>query len=115
MQILDGKKLSQDIKDELKVEVNKMLENGERPPHLAAVIVGQNPASRVYVRNKIRFCDEVGYRSSLYELPEETTQEELIHLIGELNNDNGLRWFYRPVAASETYRRIRRHPGDRSS
>jgi len=83
-QIIDGKKISQEIKDELREQAARMKEQGiERC--LAVIQVGSDPASGVYVRNKKRACEYIGIRSLSYELPEETTQEELLELIEELN------------------------------
>ncbi len=82
--IIDGKKISQDMKDELKEKVTALKEEGTEVT-LAVVLVGADPASCVYVRNKKRACEYVGIRSLSYELPEETTEEELLQLISELN------------------------------
>lgn len=84
MTLIDGKKTSQDIKDEVKAEVAKLKESGVEPT-LAVILVGENPASQVYVRNKKRACEYTGIRSLSYELPESTTEEELLKLIDELN------------------------------
>lgn len=85
MTIIDGKKTSQDIKDEVRDEVAKLKKGGVEPT-LAVILVGENPASQVYVRNKKRACEYTGIRSLSYELPENTTAEELLKLIDELNN-----------------------------
>ena len=85
-QLIDGKRISQEIKDELKVEVQKLNEQGKEIC-LAVVQVGGDPASTVYVRNKKKACAYVGIESRAYELPEETTEEELVNLIKELNQD----------------------------
>ena len=83
-QIIDGKKISQEIKDELKQRVEEMKAQGvERC--LAVIQVGNDPASAVYVRNKKKACEYIGIRSISYELPEDTAQEEILKLIGELN------------------------------
>lgn len=87
MEILDGKKLSQDIKDEIKIEVDQIMNEGKRPPHLVAILVGNNPASKVYVRNKMRSCDFVGYSSSLVRLPSSVTQEDLVRKVEEFNSN----------------------------
>lgn len=87
-QIIDGKKISQDIKDELKVEVENMKANGEKIPCLAVIQVGNDPASSVYVNNKKKGCEYIGIGSRSYELKEETTEEELLDLIKKLNNDD---------------------------
>ena len=85
-QLIDGKRISQEIKEELKVEVQKLKEQGKKIC-LAVVQVGGDPASTVYVRNKKKACAYVGIESRAYELPEETTEEELVNLIKELNQD----------------------------
>ena len=83
-QVIDGKKISQEIKDELKEKVAAMKAEGvERC--LAVIQVGSDPASSVYVNNKKKACEYIGIRSLSYELPEETTEEELLELIGSLN------------------------------
>lgn len=71
-------------------EVQQMAANNARPPHLGAILVGENPASRVYVRNKIRMCDEVGFESTVIRLPEETTEKELIKQVESWNRDDSL-------------------------
>lgn len=83
-QIIDGKKISQEIKDELKVRAAQLRERGVRRC-LAVIKVGDDPASGVYVNNKKKACEYVGIQSLSYELPEDTTEEELLKLIGELN------------------------------
>lgn len=88
MQIIDGKKISQEIKDELKEKVLKIKENGEKIPCLAVIQVGNDPASTVYVGNKKKACEYIGIGSKSYELPEETTQNELLALIDTLNEDD---------------------------
>lgn len=84
--IIDGKKLSKKIREELKVESDKLKERGIQPK-LAVIMVGENPASKVYVRNKSKACDETGIKYEEYLLKEDTTQEELIELIKKLNED----------------------------
>lgn len=86
-QIIDGKKISADIRAEIKAEVDAITAAGERAPGLAVIIVGEDPASQVYVRNKKRGCEEVGFYSEVYELPATTTQEELEALVDKLNAD----------------------------
>lgn len=88
MIVLDGKKLASDIKNELKEQVAEIIKKGGKPPHLAAVLVGNNPASQSYVANKIKFCEEVGFLSTTIREPEDITQEELLKKIYELNNDD---------------------------
>lgn len=93
MQILDGKALSQQIIEEIAVEVKQLVEEGSRPPHLAAVLVGEDPASQVYVRNKVRSCEKVGFESTLIRKAADTTEEELIEIVQELNNNSGIDGF----------------------
>ena len=87
MILLDGKKTSQDIKEEIAVEVQKRKEKGLKIPHLAAVIVGNDGASMTYVNSKVKSCQQIGFNSTLIELPEETTEEQLLHESDELNKD----------------------------
>lgn len=87
--IINGKEISQQIKDELKAEVTRLAEKG-RHACLAVVQVGNDPASSVYVNNKKKACAYIGIESKSYELAEETTQEELISLVEELNADDGV-------------------------
>lgn len=82
--LIDGKKISQEIKDELKEKVEKLRQEG-KTGSLAVIQVGDDPASSVYVRNKKNACAYIGIGSVSYELPESTTQEELLNLIHELN------------------------------
>ena len=85
--LIDGKRISAEIKDETKAKVAELKEQGVEIS-LAVVQVGDNPASCVYVRNKKKACEYVGIKSVSHELPEETTEEELLNLIDELNNDD---------------------------
>ena len=87
MQVLDGKALAERIKEELKVEVDGIRQAGGKIPHLAAVLVGENPASQVYVRNKVKSCEQVGFKSTLLRRPADITQAELLELVAELNAD----------------------------
>lgn len=85
--IIDGKAISANVKAQVKAEADKLKEQGIEIG-LAVVIVGNNPASRVYVNNKKKACAEVGFNSYEYALPEETTQEELLDLVKKLNKDD---------------------------
>ena len=85
-QVIDGKKISQEIKDELKEKAAAMAKGGKKVA-LAVIQVGNDPASSVYVRNKKKACEYIGIESLSYELPEETTEEELVALIEKLNAD----------------------------
>ena len=83
-EIIDGKKISAQIKEEVKQEAERLLKEGVTVT-LAVIQVGQDKASSVYVGNKKKACEYVGFRSLSYELPEETTMQELLDLVGELN------------------------------
>lgn len=83
-QLIDGKAISAAIREEIKEKVASM----ENKPGLAVILVGEDPASKVYVRNKKKACDETGIYSEVYRLPEQTGEEELLSLIDRLNNDN---------------------------
>ena len=87
MTVIDGKQLSEQIMEELAAEVSTIRENGGKIPHLAAVLVGDNPASRVYVRNKVRSCELAGFRSTLVEKGADISEEELLATVHGLNND----------------------------
>ena len=93
MTILDGKKISNDIKDEIASQVSQMKSNGEKVPHLAAVLVGTDGASMTYVGAKVKACERIGFDSTLIDLPEETTEEELLQHIDDLNNDDNIDGF----------------------
>jgi methylenetetrahydrofolate dehydrogenase (NADP+)/methenyltetrahydrofolate cyclohydrolase len=85
MQLIDGKMISQQIKDELREKTAALKDKGITVT-LAVILVGEDPASQVYVRNKKKACEYIGYNSLSYELPADTTQEKLLELIDELNN-----------------------------
>ena len=93
MNILDGKKTSLDIQNELGFRVKKLIENGLKAPHLAAVLVGDNGASRTYVNAKVKACERVGFKSTLHHLDAHITQEELLSLVNQLNNDDSVDGF----------------------
>jgi len=93
MTLLDGKKVSNDIKDEIAAEVEKMKANGEKVPHLAAVLVGDDGASLTYVGSKVRACERIGFESTLVQLPHTTSEVELLHKIEELNQDDDIDGF----------------------
>lgn len=93
MTILDGKKLSNEIKDEIALEVKKMKGRGEKVPHLAAIIVGSDGASLTYVSSKVKACERVGFESSLYRMSSTTSELELLKKIDELNNNDDIDGF----------------------
>lgn len=87
MILLDGKATSNAIKEELATEVEQRKAAGLRIPHLAAVLVGEDGASRTYVNAKVKSCEKVGFKSSLIQKPGDITEEELLKIVDELNND----------------------------
>lgn len=87
MTLLDGKKLAAEIKSEIKEKVAFRKSEGKKIPHLAAILVGENPASMAYVRNKVKSCDEVGFFSTLIKEPETISEEELLQVVENLNNN----------------------------
>lgn len=87
MTLLDGKALANTIKKELAAEVVALQASGKRAPHLAAVLVGEDPASQAYVGNKVKSCAEIGFQSTLIKRPADVTQEELLSIVAELNEN----------------------------
>lgn len=87
-QIIDGKLISQTVRQEVGARVKARVEAGLRAPGLAVVLVGQDPASQIYVGSKRKACDEVGFVSKSFDLPATTSETEILALIDELNNDN---------------------------
>jgi len=87
MTLLDGKLLSENIKDELTIAVEELRAQGKKLPHLVAVLVGENPASQVYVQSKIKSCEQVGFKSSLVRRDNEVSEAELLDIVQQLNND----------------------------
>ena len=90
MEILDGKIVSQSVKDDLKAEVTHLIKNNKRLPHLAAILVGNNGASETYVSSKAKNCEEIGFKSSLFRLNEDITEAELINAVIKLNADESV-------------------------
>jgi len=93
MILLDGKKTSNDIKDEIAMAVNEIKKRGEKVPHLAAVLVGNDGASLTYVGSKVRACKRVGFNSTLIELPETTPEDHLLKTINDLNKNKDIDGF----------------------
>lgn len=93
MILLDGKKTSNDIKEEITLKVAKLKQDGKKTPHLAAIIVGANGASITYVNAKVKACEKVGFDSTLVELPETVSEEDLLAKIEELNNNDEIDGF----------------------
>ena len=90
MQIIDGKKVSANVKERVRLECERLVKEHGVTPGLAVVIVGDDPASRVYVNNKKKACELVGFKSEEYALPAETTQEELLSLVDTHNNKDDI-------------------------
>ena len=90
MTVIDGKALAQTIKEEVKAEVSALRERYGAPPALAVVLVGGDPASEVYVKNKIKDCAETGIRSEAIRLPEDAREEKLLEVVKKLNKDKGI-------------------------
>ena len=87
MQLIDGKTVSVTIKKEIAEEVNRILENGGKRPHLAAILVGHDGGSETYVASKVKACEECGFKSTLIRYEADVTEEELLAKVEELNND----------------------------
>ena len=88
MILLDGKLVSAHIKEDIKKEVLAIKEQGKRPPHLAAMLVGQNPASQAYVGSKVKTCEELGFESTLVRYDEHVTEDEILQTIAQWNQDD---------------------------
>lgn len=93
MVILDGKKVSNDIKNEITEKVKEMKANGEKVPHLAAIIVGNDGASLTYVASKVKACERVGFDSTMVRMSDTTSEVELLEKIHELNSDSDIDGF----------------------
>ena len=93
MELIDGKKTSAEIKQEIAEEVKKIIENGGRAPHLAAVLIGHDGGSETYVAHKIKSCEEVGFKSTLIRFEDDITEDELLKTVDKLNNDSDLDGF----------------------
>lgn len=91
--ILDGKKVSDQVKVELAQEVNELISAGQRAPHLAAILVGNDGASETYVASKVKACEKIGFGSTLVRLDKDTAEERLIEEIDKLNQDTGIDGF----------------------
>nr|HPI37229.1 tetrahydrofolate dehydrogenase/cyclohydrolase catalytic domain-containing protein [Ignavibacteriaceae bacterium] len=88
MQLIDGKKVAADIREELKVEINKLKAEGKKVPGLVAILVGENPASQIYVNSKAKACNEIGMLSKIEKLDASVTEDELISVVNSYNENN---------------------------
>ena len=93
MKILDGKKVSEDIKNEIKILVDQLKLKNKRPPHLAAILVGSDGASLTYVSSKVKACNQVGFKSSLFRFDDKISEKELLNHIEILNLDKEIDGF----------------------
>ncbi|MDE6317687.1 MAG: bifunctional methylenetetrahydrofolate dehydrogenase/methenyltetrahydrofolate cyclohydrolase FolD [Muribaculaceae bacterium] len=87
MQLIDGKKISQQLKEEIAAQVEKIVADGGRRPHLAAVLVGHDGGSETYVANKVKACEACGFKSTLIRREDDITEDELLSIVNDLNND----------------------------
>jgi methylenetetrahydrofolate dehydrogenase (NADP+)/methenyltetrahydrofolate cyclohydrolase len=93
MQLIDGKKVSSEIKQEIAREVDQLKAQGRRPPHLAAVLVGHDGASETYVAGKVKACEEVGFKSTLVRYEDDVTEKKLLQTVHELNENREIDGF----------------------
>jgi len=93
MTLINGKEVAEIIKGELKHKVDQFTSRGERPPHLAAVLIGKNPASLAYVNNKVKSCSQCGFRSTLIQKDPDISESDLLKLVAELNEDQDIDGF----------------------
>lgn len=93
MELIDGKKIAEQIRTEIALEVRKLIDKEMKVPHLAAVLVGEDPASQIYVANKEKACKEVGFMSSIYRYPSTIKEKELLDVVEFLNKDNEIDGF----------------------
>lgn len=93
MQLIDGKAISNEVKKEIAAEVQQLVSNGGKRPHLAAILVGHDGGSETYVASKVKTCEEVGFESSLIRYEDDVTEEELLAAVERLNNDSNIDGF----------------------
>ncbi len=93
MELIDGKKIADDIKKEIAITVEQMVAEGKKRPHLAAILVGHDGGSETYVAHKVKACEQCGFKSTLIRFENDVTEEELLNAINRLNNDNDVDGF----------------------
>ena len=93
MTIIDGKKISDEIKLEIKIEVDELVSKGHKRPHLAAILVGSDGGSITYVNHKVKACEQVGFKSTMIEFKDDISQKELLDCVYKLNNDSDIDGF----------------------
>lgn len=115
MQIMDGKEVAASLRKQIASEVEALVAAGNRPPHLAAVLVGNDGASQTYVGHKEKCCGEVGFRSTVLRLPEETTEEALLARDRPAERRSGRRRLHRAASVAEAHLGAEGDRGDRSA
>src|SRR6202008_1164596 len=90
MELIDGKKISLQLQEEMAADVKQFVSKGGKIPHLAAVLVGEDPASQAYVGSKVKTCEKVGFKSTLVKFPSSIPEQELLNKLDELNNDKDI-------------------------
>ena len=90
MILIDGKKISLELQSEIAIEVKELIAKGKKQPHLAAILVGDDPASQTYVGSKVKACENVGFKSTLVKFEANVSEQQLLSKIEELNNDDDL-------------------------
>ena len=103
MIILDGKKTSSDIKNEIAAEVINLIDKGMKTPHLAAILVGNNGASETYVNAKVKACNRVGYDSTLVRLDERISEESLVEEIIKINKNDSIDGLISSITIAKAY------------
>ncbi|MDP3558011.1 MAG: tetrahydrofolate dehydrogenase/cyclohydrolase catalytic domain-containing protein [Bacteroidota bacterium] len=93
MQLIDGKKISLQLQEEIAIEVKKIMATGFKPPHLAAILVGNDGGSETYVASKIKACENVGFKSTLIRFPDNVSEEDLLKAVNDLNNNDDIDGF----------------------
>ena len=93
MQLIDGKRIAEEIKAEIKEKTDEMTSRGISPPHLAAILVGHDGGSETYVAHKVKDCEQVGFKSTLIRYEDDVTEEELLRRIASLNSDSDIDGF----------------------
>ena len=90
MVLIDGKKISLQLQSEIATEVKELIAKGQKQPHLAAILVGDDPASQTYVNSKVKACENVGFKSTLVRFEANVSEHQLLSKIEELNNDDDI-------------------------
>ena len=113
MTLIDGKAISEQVKQEIAAEVAEIVARGGKRPHLAAILVGHDGGSETYVAAKVKACEVCGFKSSLIRYESDVTEEELLAKVRELNEDRRRRRIYRTTPVTQTYLRTESYRNDR--